>query len=202
MTSPEKISRFYNANFKALCNRYSSLTFSDVHANLLESLPPPPRRVLDVGAGIGRDTLELYRLGYFVTACEPTKAFRLIGKCRSVDTAIVWVNDKLPYLNAVLGFRSQYDVILVSAVWMHLSETERLQSLATIKKLLTEDGFAYITYRSKSVDIEDIYFDLSVVDFKMEIDSSGLMTQHEFVSKDIEGRESVNWYGFIVRNKI
>ena len=51
--------------------RYESYTFERTHAALQAFIPPPPGRVLDVGAGTGRDAAWFADAGYAVVAIEP-----------------------------------------------------------------------------------------------------------------------------------
>ena len=47
----------YGETVEALIGQYESLAFADVHRELLPFLPAPPARVLDIGAGTGRDAV-------------------------------------------------------------------------------------------------------------------------------------------------
>lgn len=45
----------YELHASRLVEQYESLSFQEVHAGLLDLLPPPGGTVLDIGAGSGRD---------------------------------------------------------------------------------------------------------------------------------------------------
>jgi SAM-dependent methyltransferase len=51
-----------------------------LHHHLLEHLPPPPARVLDVGGGAGHQSFPLARAGYDVTLLDPSEA--MLDKAR------------------------------------------------------------------------------------------------------------------------
>ena len=51
-----------------------------LHQHLLEHLPPPPARVLDVGGGAGHQTFPLAQAGYDVTILDPSTA--MLDKAR------------------------------------------------------------------------------------------------------------------------
>lgn len=51
-----------------------------MHQHLLEHLPPPPARVLDVGGGAGNQSFPLAQAGYDVTILDPSPA--MLGKAR------------------------------------------------------------------------------------------------------------------------
>src|SRR5579875_231224 len=51
-----------------------------MHQHLLEHLPPPPARVLDVGGGAGHQSFPLAQAGYEVTLLDPSPA--MLAKAR------------------------------------------------------------------------------------------------------------------------
>ncbi|RUT67608.1 SAM-dependent methyltransferase, partial [Flavobacterium cupreum] len=61
----------YEQNAQELVDRYESLSFEHVHADLLDLLPAPGATILDVGAGSGRDAAWFAARGYDVVAVEP-----------------------------------------------------------------------------------------------------------------------------------
>ena len=50
-------------DFPELLKRYESISFADAHASILHLNPPIPCRILDIGAGTGRDAAGLVALG-------------------------------------------------------------------------------------------------------------------------------------------
>jgi protein-L-isoaspartate O-methyltransferase len=70
----------YGENATALAQQYESITFEEVHRDVLHLFPSSPSKVLDVGAGSGRDAAALARRGHWVTAVEPTGALRRQGQ--------------------------------------------------------------------------------------------------------------------------
>ncbi|EKF7926856.1 class I SAM-dependent methyltransferase, partial [Escherichia coli] len=56
-------------------------------------------------------------------------------------------DDSLPFLHSVKAMNLKFDLILVSAVWMHLSKKEQKISLETLTDLLTLNGRMIITLR-------------------------------------------------------
>src|ERR1700756_5578567 len=51
-----------------------------LHRHLLDHLPPPPARVLDVGGGAGNQSFPLAQAGYDVTIIDPSAA--MLDKAR------------------------------------------------------------------------------------------------------------------------
>jgi len=52
----------YGETADALVEHYEGLTFADVHRDTLHLIPKTPGRVLDIGAGTGRDAAALAAL--------------------------------------------------------------------------------------------------------------------------------------------
>ncbi|MEL7109567.1 MAG: hypothetical protein AAGL99_09895 [Pseudomonadota bacterium] len=67
----------YTEEAEDLFVRYESRNAADIHAPWSNFFPDPPARVLDIGAGTGRDAGWFASLGHSVLAVEPTDALRL-----------------------------------------------------------------------------------------------------------------------------
>jgi len=139
---------FYHRQADILNTQYNSRPFEVVHQSWLHLLDqiPPGARVCDLGAGNGRDAAALGARGFSVYAVEPAKAMREIGLSQAPDA--VWLDDQLPELNKLLITNAHpYDLILISGVWMHLSEEEQQHALHVMAELLSDDGFLVILLR-------------------------------------------------------
>lgn len=137
----------YDAQAQAYIDRYESLVFEDVHEDILDLFPSAPARVLDVGAGSGRDAARLARMGYEVVAVEPSVQMRLGAKHLHLEPNIVWLDDSLPDLTRVKALDAKFDFILLSAVWMHLSHDERPCAFRSLVDLLAVGGRLAISLR-------------------------------------------------------
>jgi len=135
----------YHQNAANLSAQYDALTFEQVHTGWLPLLDKiQPARALDIGAGSGRDAEALARRGWQVTAVEPAEALRKIGQKK--QGAITWLDDRMPAL-AALGDKDCFDLILLSAVWMHLTEIDRPVALKRLQQLLSPQGILIISLR-------------------------------------------------------
>lgn len=56
----------YGQAADVLAEQYESVTFTQVHQDTLHLLPAVPSRILDIGAGTGRDAAALAALGHQV----------------------------------------------------------------------------------------------------------------------------------------
>lgn len=101
---------------------------------------------LDVGAGSGRDANWLAEQGWNVTAAEPADELRNLAQANS-HNSVTWCNASLPMLTALPQTPKTYDLILLSAVWMHLPEYERPPALKRLAAQLSDSGTMYISLR-------------------------------------------------------
>jgi protein-L-isoaspartate O-methyltransferase len=88
----------YADEAEALVRQYESLAFADVHRQVLHLIPTDPCRVLDIGAGTGRDAAGFAALGHRVTAVEPTAELRTRAEALHPSARIEWLDDNLPDL--------------------------------------------------------------------------------------------------------
>src|SRR5262252_9417561 len=115
-----------------LLKRYESVSFADHHRSVIHLIPATPGRVIDIGAGTGRDPAGFEALGHTVVAVEPTEELRRGAMTLHPSPKIEWVNDSLPDLALVRARGEEYDVIMLSAVWMHLDELQRCQAMPNV----------------------------------------------------------------------
>ncbi|KFZ30647.1 hypothetical protein IDSA_08935 [Pseudidiomarina salinarum] len=181
---------FYSANALRLAEQYDSLTFEQVHADCLSWLEqlPAGALVLDIGAGSGRDALALAKRGMQVTAVEPAEKLRTIGEAKSEK--VTWINDMLPTLSHISG---GYDLILISAVWMHLTPAQQHQALVRIAQLLKPNGLWIVSLRHGGFD--DIRESHPQRDEQLikQAQQCGLELLQSTHDKDQLKRSRVNW---------
>src|SRR5260370_5007628 len=95
-------------------------------------MPATPSRVLDVGAGTGRDAAALAALGHTVGAVEPTPELPAHGQRLHPEAAITWIHDSLPDPRKVHARGPRLHLIMLTAGWIHLASEQRDDSMATI----------------------------------------------------------------------
>jgi len=81
----------YADEAEALVRQYESLSFADVHRQVMHLSPTTPSKILDIGAGTGRDAAGFAALGHRVTAVEPTAELRIRAGALHPSSAIEWV---------------------------------------------------------------------------------------------------------------
>lgn len=190
----------YGENAQALADQYESITFADVHRDVLHLFPQPPARVLDVGAGSGRDAAALASRGYRVVAAEPTDTLRAEGMRRHEGKAVEWIDDQLPALPELCSREGRFDLILLTAVWMHLDEAERQSGMAALEGLLAAGGRLSLSLRHGPVPPDRRMFDVPAEETIALASSFGLRLVHSVEREDMLGRADVRW-SFVVVEK-
>jgi SAM-dependent methyltransferase len=130
----------YAEEAEALFRQYESIAFADAHRAVLHLIPAVPGRVLDIGAGTGRDAAWLAGRGHSVVAVEPTDAMRLPAMTLHTSPRIDWLDDSLPDLAALKARGETFDLVMLTAVWMHLDEGQRRQAMPNLAALARPGG--------------------------------------------------------------
>ena len=189
----------YEADASALSAQYESISFEHVHRNVLHLFPQPPASVLDIGAGSGRDAAALSRLGHLVTAAEPTCELRREGQRLHATVPIDWIDDQLPELSVVRRLDKRFDLILLTAVWMHLSLPEREAAMATVAELLAEGGLVSMSLRHGPIPVGRRMFEVSAKE-TIELGARcGLSCLQRTEQDDAQGRADVCWTFVVFR---
>ncbi|SDJ74037.1 class I SAM-dependent methyltransferase [Streptomyces indicus] len=181
-----------------LAQRYESLTFESVHAEILHLLPDAPVRVADIGAGTGRDAAALAGRGHEVTAVEPVRELRLVAQRLHGDAPIDWVEDSLPGLR---GLEGDFGLILLSAVWMHLDEQERADAMRRLAELLSPGGLLIISLRHGPPPSDRKMFDVPADETANLAQECGLDVLHLGGGQDQLGRDDVRWSELALRKE-
>ena len=146
MSQPDVL-KGYAADAAALIPAYEALATPDVLAPVLALLPVRPSRILDIGAGTGRDAAYLAGKGHHVVAVEPVAVLRDAAMALHPDPQIRWVDDDLPALARVRAAGERHDLILVIGVWQHLPANEHRDEVSTLADLLASGGRLIVSLR-------------------------------------------------------
>ncbi|MCA1248369.1 methyltransferase domain-containing protein [Massilia sp. MS-15] len=183
----------YDQNAEQLVSQYESLSFEHVHPALLDLLPPPGATILDVGAGSGRDAAWFAAKGYDVVAAEPSEAMRTLARQRHPSPRIHWVADSLPDLAQVRRLGLTFDLILLSAVWMHVPPAARQRALRKLATLLSPNGRIAISLRIGPPDTDRAMYEVTLPELTAMAQQFGLRLVHTDDSPDRLGRPGISW---------
>jgi len=137
----------YAEEADALTRQYESVRFEDVHGQVLHLLPTAASDVLDIGAGTGRDAGALAALGHRVVAVEPTAEFRDRAARLHPSPRIEWVSDHLPELAGLRRRGDRFNVVMLTAVWIHLDPRQRGEAMRRVAALLRPGGVLLLNLR-------------------------------------------------------
>ena len=151
----------YAAEAPALIGQYESLSFDDVHGAIAPLLPVAPSDVLDLGAGTGRDAAALAALGHRVVAVEPMSEFRAAAAILHPSPRIEWVDDSLPELPHIVARREMFDIVMLTAVWMHLDDAQRREAMPRVAALVRDSGLLAFSLRHGPIPAGRRMFDVT-----------------------------------------
>jgi len=137
----------YAAEGEAFIQRSESITFTDVHEPVLHLLSGAPGHVLDIGAGTGRDAAAFAAMGHRVLAVEPVEELRHAARALHSAPAIEWLDDHLPDLAQVRRRGEIFDLVMLTAVWMHLDAGQRRQAMPVVASLVRPGGTMIMSLR-------------------------------------------------------
>lgn len=173
--------------------QYESITFEEVHGQILHLLPVKAGRALDIGAGTGRDAAALARRGFSVTAAEPTAEMAAHGQRLHAGLDITWIDDALPHLPLLTARGATYDLIMLTAVWMHLDAIERAAAMQAVTSLVAAGGRLAMTLRHGPVPPGRRMFEVSAEEVIAAAQPYGLALIYSGRRSDMLSRGAVHW---------
>jgi SAM-dependent methyltransferase len=151
----------YADEAEELFNLYESFSAADAHRAVLHLIPTEPSRILDIGSGTGRDAAWFASQGHRVVAVEPTDALRIPAMALHPSPLIEWLDDSLPDLALLLARGEKFDVVMLTAVWMHLDAQQRRQAMPNLAALVRAGGAVIMTIRHGPVPVGRRMFEVS-----------------------------------------
>jgi SAM-dependent methyltransferase len=128
--------RYYSTHAREVAERYD--TAEAPMARVLRRAFTEGMRVLDVGAGSGRDVDLLLRMGCEAYGVEPSEELRAVAIEHHPALTGRLQQGALPRLGQPFG--AGFDGVLCSAVLMHLQRADILEAAIAVRSILTENG--------------------------------------------------------------
>jgi SAM-dependent methyltransferase len=194
---------FYTSNAQRLAQQYDSLSPEQVHADWIAHLPSiksnQTLQALDLGAGSGRDASWLAGKSWDVLAVEPSVGLSRLGEFATHGQDVRWLNDTLPALASIpVSYDASFDLILASAMWMHLTPAEQVQSLLRLTQLAAPVAVLVITWRNQADEAERVFYPVDAEQFK----AGQFKLLAAYSSADEGGREGVVWQCVVLENEV
>ena len=142
----QQVIEAYAAAARELIDRFNAVSSPDLFKPMIDLLPLARARVVDIGAGPGRDAAWLASMGHTVLAVEPVKEFRDAGMAAHSLSKIEWIDDRLPELIETKR-RGQFELVVLCAVWQHLDDRQRLVAMRSLAELTTHGGLVIMSLR-------------------------------------------------------
>jgi len=190
---------WYDAHAPELARTYEAIEAAHVHAWLLDLLPQAGAAALDIGAGTGRDAAWLASQGFEVVAVEPSNAMRDQALALHPEASVRWVGDALPDLRQVLRMGLSFDLILLSAVWMHVPGTERARAFRKLVTLLKPGGLLAITLRLGPAAEDRGMHPVTEAELERLARAHGAFVERRVETQDQLGRADVTWVQVAIR---
>lgn len=180
-----------------------------IHAHLVDHLPPPPARVVDVGGGAGHQSLPLARAGYDVTIVDPSATMldfartRLAQEPDALRSRVRLVQARGEEAGQAVGGET-FDGVLCHGVLMYLDDPAPLvQALCALAA-----PNAVVSIVAKNVEVlalrhaqeGDWAGAIAGFDGERQINGLGVDTRGDRVETLSEllrrrGVDTVDWYG-------
>ncbi|WP_456268812.1 methyltransferase domain-containing protein [Kushneria sp. AK178] len=189
----------YSENAERFFAQYQQLAFDEVHGDWLHHLSERVGLALDAGAGSGRDAAALAQRGWEVLAVEPAAGLRALGEESTAGLSVQWLDDALPGLNQVRTLGYRFDLVLVSAVWMHLPLTEQQRAFRILAELLTPGGVLVITLRHGPSPDARVFHDVDRHHIESWARDQALVLLYDGESDDQQQRPGVRWETLVFR---
>ncbi len=193
---------YYEKHATNLADGYETVSFETAHPELLKllegKLEGEALRVLEVGAGTGRDAAWFAQHGHRVVAVEPSPAMQRIAKRLHPRSDIEWRLDELPDLSTIKPSEQKYDLITLSAVWMHIPPSERQGSLKRLIELLEPNGRIYLTLRIGPEEPTRGIYNVSTDEIAEIATSLGMEALKIDSKDDLFGRANIRWDSVLV----
>lgn len=193
--------RWYDAHAAELAPTYEAVRSERLHAWFADLLPERGGLALDVGAGTGRDAAWLASKGFDVVAVEPSAAMREQAAGFHPAAGVRWIDDSLPDLRQVLRSGLSFDVILLSAVWMHVAPSERPRAFRKLVTLLRPGGLIAMTLRRGPAGPDRGMHPVCEDEVRQLARTHGAFVERCVPAADQQGRADVSWTQMAIRHR-
>jgi SAM-dependent methyltransferase len=141
---------FYSLRASEVAARYESV--ASPAARFFDTAFARGSRVLDVGAGSGRDLSELLASGHDAYGVEPSEDLAALAVVHHPELAGRIARGSLPQIGEPFG--GGFDGVLCSAVLMHVPETDLFDTVFALRQLLRPHGRLLVSLPLSRGDVD------------------------------------------------
>jgi SAM-dependent methyltransferase len=190
---------YYQANAEEVASRYEAA--SGGVSTLFPFVFKPGQRVLEMGAGSGRDAAALLQLGVDVLAVEPADAMRGRAAALHPELAARLLAGELPD-SLPAKADGPFDGILLCAVLMHIPENELFDTALALRERLKDGGSLLLSTAVQRDDLppnadRDAAGRLMLIRpasrVRLLFERLGFQLMSEWATSDAAGRAGVLW---------
>jgi 2-polyprenyl-3-methyl-5-hydroxy-6-metoxy-1,4-benzoquinol methylase len=116
-----------------------------------------------------------------------------IGRRLHPATEIEWRLDRLPELTETRASGETFDLIVLSAVWMHVKPTERRRALENLAAVLKPGGIMYLTLRIGPAEPARGIYSVSAEELHNLVEQLGFQAEALSEQTDLLGRSNIRW---------
>lgn len=160
MLHRETIRGAYDRLAPALREQYSKLNTADVLPEVTARMPRA--RLLDVGCGTGYSAKWFAEQGYVVDACDLSEGMLTEARTHYAHERVTYYQDALPELATTRAKGHSYDMIVLSAVWMHIDPSRRAQALENLMRVAAPGATLLLSLRHGAAPADRPMFETSV----------------------------------------
>lgn len=189
--------RVYDENARSFADRYDAVT--SPLSKYFRVAFPEGGRVLDIGAGSGRDLGALVAEGFDAYGIEPANALRQLAIERRPELASRLRAGSLP---ENLPIEGELDGVTCSAVLQHVPRPKLFDAVFGIKRLLRDHGRALVAIPETSgievdedhrVEDERLFTGITSDELSLLFERIGFKTIGRWTSADALGRAGRRW---------
>ncbi len=204
----ERTIRYYDDNAAEVAARYEA--GPSPIAKYLRLAFPAGARLLDIGAGSGRDMAHLVREGYVAYGVEPSAAMRAVALERHPELTERLFAGQLPdAIPELPGLKGPFDGIICSAVLQHLERGRIFDATYALRDLLVERGRVLVAVPLARPDVGDdsrdadgrLFSGVTPDELELLFERVGFASIGRWVDEDALGRSGIQWSTMLLERR-
>ncbi len=195
----DKLTKFFYAHNAQMLGSFYQSQRAPVLVKIVEKFFSSNAKLLDIGAGSGRDMDMLLQKGFDIYGVDAVGEMVDSALSRYPSLAKRMVVAQLPFPGIVFG--GAFDGILTSALWMHIADSSLALSVSCAKRQLRNKGKIVISVPRSRPDLDSEsrsrdgrIFYIRTPEFYVDlIDAGGFREIFRGQEMDALGREGYEW---------